>query len=331
MRVGFRTDTGFAACPQETYYVIRIAETYRLYSQQEYVMLELRGSYVALVTPFTQDDQVNYDLLREMVDWHVEQGTDGLVPVGTTGESPTLTYEEHEKVVETVVKAADGRVPVLAGAGSNCTREAVHLTEHAKKIGADGALIVMPYYNKPTQAGMIAHYERLNEVGLPLVIYNIPGRSVVNMEPATFEKLAPLENIVGVKEASGNINQISEIVMRTKGHCAVMSGDDSMTLPLLSVGGTGVISVIANVVPAQMSRMVKAWEEGNASEALELHQKLFFLGKNMLSLETNPGPVKAAMEMCGMPAGHVRLPLANLSDENKAKLRAILKEYDVID
>ena len=293
-------------------------------------MLKLRGSYVALVTPFTQDDKVNYDLLRELVDWHVEQGTDGLVPVGTTGESPTLTYEEHEKVVETVVKAADGRIPVVAGAGSNCTREAVHLTEHAKAVGADGALIVMPYYNKPTQAGMIAHYERLAEVGLPIVIYNIPGRSGVNMLPPTFERLSKLDMIVGVKEASGNINQISEVVMVTKGRCDVMSGDDSMTLPLLAVGGTGVISVIANLVPAKMSRLVKAWEEGKREEALALHQELYPLGQAMLSLETNPGPVKAAMDLCGKPAGHVRLPLANLSDENKAKLKGILKENGLL-
>ena len=293
-------------------------------------MLELRGSYVALVTPFTADDTVNYPLIRELVDWHVEQGTDGLVPVGTTGESPTLTYEEHEKVIETVVQAAAGRIPVLAGTGSNSTREAVHMTTHAKNVGADGALIVMPYYNKPTQTGLIAHFERLAEIGLPLVIYNIPGRTAVNMLPATFEHLSHLDAIVGVKEASGDINQVSEVVMATKGRCAVMSGDDAMTLPLLSVGGTGVISVIANVVPSKMAALVRAWRDGQAAEALALHQELFFLGKSMLSLETNPGPVKAALALCGRPVGTVRPPLASLNEANTAKLKDLLAEHGLI-
>ena len=293
-------------------------------------MLELRGSYVALVTPFTEDDQVNYGLIRDLVDWHIEQGTDGLVPVGTTGESPTLTYEEHEKVIETVVKAADGRVPVVAGTGSNSTREAVHMTKHAKSVGVDGALIVLPYYNKPTQAGLILHFEMLNEIGLPLVIYNIKGRTGINMEPPTFEKLSHLENVIGVKEASGDINQISEVVMATKGRCAVMSGDDSMTLPLLSVGGVGVISVIANIIPTEMAALVKAWEDGDRDKALELHQKLFYLGKNMLSLETNPGPVKAAMEMLGKKVGKVRLPLATLDEANKSALKKVLADFGLL-
>ncbi len=293
-------------------------------------MLSLRGSYVAIVTPFTSDDHVNHALLRDLVEWHIAEGTDGIVPVGTTGESPTLDYKEHEAVIETVVEAVGGRIPVLAGTGSNSTREAVHMTQHAKMVGADGALIVLPYYNRPSQTGLIRHIERLNEVGIPLVIYNIPGRTGINMEPPTFEKLSHLENVVGVKEASGSINQMSEVVLVTKGRCAVMSGDDSLTLPLLSVGGTGVISVIANIVPSEMSRLVKAWEDGNREEALQLHQRLFLLGKAMLSLETNPGPVKEAMVMLGRDVGHVREPLAPLSDESRGKLREILESMDLL-
>jgi 4-hydroxy-tetrahydrodipicolinate synthase len=293
-------------------------------------MLSLRGSFVALVTPFTSDDRVNHALLRELVEWHIDQGTNGLVPVGTTGESPTLNYEEHEAVIETVVEAAAGRVPVVAGTGSNSTREAIHMTHHAKMVGVNGALIVLPYYNRPSQTGLIAHIERLNEIGLPLVIYNIPSRTGINMEPATFETISHLENVVGVKEASGNINQMSEIIMATAGRCDVMSGDDALTLPLLSVGGTGVVSVIANVVPREMSRLVAAWEEGNLEEALSIHQRLFPLGKAMLSLETNPGPIKEAMIMMGYDVGMVRQPLAPLSDENREKLRTLLSSMDLI-
>ncbi len=293
-------------------------------------MLSLRGSYVALVTPFAADDRVNHAMIRDLVEWHIEQGTNGLVPVGTTGESPTLNYEEHEAVIETVVEAADGRVPVLAGTGSNSTREAVHMTNHAKHVGADGALIVLPYYNRPSQAGLIAHFERLNDVEFPLVMYNIPSRTGINMEVPTFERLSHLEYVVGVKEASGNINQMSEVVMATEGRCAVMSGDDALTLPLLSVGGTGVISVIANLVPRKMSMLVQAWEEGRVADALELHQWLFPLGKAMLSLETNPGPVKEAMNMTGHDVGKVRQPLAPLSEENHGKLRALLEEMGMV-
>ena len=293
-------------------------------------MLPLHGSYVALVTPFTPDDRVNHALLRDLVEWHVEQGTNGLVPTGTTGESPTLSYEEHECVIETVVEAAGGRIPVLAGTGSNSTREAIHMTQHAKMVGADGALIVLPYYNRPSQAGLVAHIERLNEIGMPLVIYNIPSRTGINMEPDTFETLSHLEFVVGVKEASGNINQMSEVVMRTAGRCTVMSGDDALTLPLLSVGGTGVISVIANLVPREMAGLVQAWEQGRWKDALEIHQRLFPLGKAMLALETNPGPIKEAMAMTGHSVGSVRQPLAPLSQENRAKLRALLEKMGLL-
>ena len=293
-------------------------------------MLSLRGSYVALVTPFTADDRVNHALLRDLVEWHIEQGTNGLVPVGTTGESPTLTYEEHESVIETVVDAANGRIPVVPGTGSNSTREAVHMTQHAKMVGADGALIVLPYYNRPSQTGLVAHIERLNDVGIPLVIYNIPSRTGINMEPVTFEKISHLENVVGVKEASGNMNQISEVVIRTKGRCAIMSGDDSFTLPLLAVGGTGVISVIANIVPREMAGLVRAWDEGRIEDALEIHQRLFDLGKNMLSLETNPGPIKEAMAILGHAVGQVRPPLAPLSPENRKKLEVVLKNMGLL-
>ena len=293
-------------------------------------MLQLRGSFVALVTPFTSDDRVNHALLRELVEWHIEQGTDGLVPVGTTGESPTLTYEEHEAVIETAVEAAAGRIPVVPGTGSNSTREADHMTQHAKLVGADGALIVLPYYNRPSQAGLIAHIERLNEVGIPLVLYNIPSRTGINMEPETTEKLSYLDNVVGIKEASGNINQMSEVVIRTRGRCAVMSGDDALTLPLLSVGGTGVISVVANLFPREMARLVAAWEEGKREEALELHQRLFLLSKALLALETNPGPIKEAMSMVGYPVGHVRQPLAPLSAANRERLRKLLVEAGLL-
>ena len=287
------------------------------------------GSMVALVTPF-QDGKVDYKTLEEIVQFHLDSGTDGLVPVGTTGESPTLSHSEHKKVIERVVKAAGGKVPVIAGAGSNSTAEAIELTAFAKKTGADATLQVGPYYNKPTQEGFYQHFKAIaDEVDLPIVLYNIPGRcGGSGMTPETVARLSAIENIVAIKEATGSLDQASEIASRCD--ITIMSGDDSLTLPLASVGGKGVISVVANIVPADVKAMTDLILEGDFVSARKWHNKLFALSKNLLSLSTNPIPIKAAMSMLNMASEELRLPMTPLEQSKRAVLQKTLTDYGLL-
>jgi len=283
---------------------------------------------VALVTPF-QNGKVDYRTLEELIDFHLESGTDGIVPVGTTGESPTLTNSEHKKVIEFVVKTVNGAIPVIAGTGSNSTAEAIELTEYARKVGADATLQVTPYYNKPTQEGFYQHFKMIaQEVNLPVVLYNIPGRCGAGMTAETVIRLSHIENIVAVKEATGSLDIASEIA----GGCDlnILSGDDSLTLPLASVGAKGVISVVANIVPADVKAMTDLILVGDLVSARKWHHKLFTLSKNLLSMSTNPIPIKAAMGMLDMAPEELRLPMTPLSDAKKIILKKILKDYGLL-
>ncbi len=287
------------------------------------------GSLVALVTPF-RDGKLDEGALRTNIQFQMKNGTSGLVPCGTTGESPTLSDEEHRRVIEIAVEEAKGKIPVVAGTGTNSTEKTIQLTKGAKEIGADGALVITPYYNKPTQEGLYQHFRAVAQaVDIPMVIYNVPGRTGVNIEPKTVERLTQFKNIVGVKEASGNLNQVSEVINLCGDRITVLSGDDSLTLPILSVGGRGVISVIANVVPKDLSDMIAAFEQDNLSEATRLHNKLFPLCRAMF-IETNPIPVKAAMQILGKDSGEVRLPLSPIGKENGKKLEAALRDYGLL-
>lgn len=289
---------------------------------------DFAGLSVAITTPF-RDGKVDTVALRKQVDFQVEAGTTCLCPVGTTGESPTLSHEEHEQVISEVVQAASGRIKVMAGTGSNSTAEAMRLTKWAAKEGADAALLVAPYYNKPTQTGFYEHYKALaEECDLPLCVYNIPGRSAKNIEPETIVRLAELENIAMVKEATGSMDQASQVVGMT--NLTVLSGDDSMTLPLLSIGGSGVISVVGNIIPKDMIALLNAFSAGNLEEAQRCHHRLFALCKDMLGLATNPIPVKAAMQMLGRDTGDLRLPMTPLDAEGQKKLRRTLTDYGLM-
>ncbi|HET7853936.1 MAG TPA: 4-hydroxy-tetrahydrodipicolinate synthase [Candidatus Methylomirabilis sp.] len=287
------------------------------------------GSIVAMVTPF-RDGKVDEAKIRELVEFHVKNGTDAIVPCGTTGESPTLSHAEHKRVVEVTIAAAAGRVPVIAGTGSNSTAEAIELTQHAKKAGADGVLMVCPYYNKPTQAGLIAHYKAVAAaVDIPIIMYNIPGRTGVNMLTETVAALAELPNIVGMKEASGSLEQMTEVISLCGDRLTVVSGDDTLTLPLMAVGGKGVISVVANIVPKETAEMTRAALNGDWKRAKELHLRLFPLCKAMF-YETNPIPVKTAMQLLGRLNGEVRLPLCPMSQANRDKLQKALRAYGLV-
>lgn len=286
------------------------------------------GAMVALITPF-RGGEVDFETLDELVEFQIEHAIDAIAPVGTTGECPTLSHEEHKKVIERVVKAVGGAVPVIAGAGSNSTAEAIELTAFSKKVGADATLQVGPYYNKPTQEGFYQHFKAIaDEVDLPMVLYNIPGRCGAGMTPETIARLAEIENIVAIKEASGSLDQVSEIAMRCD--ITIISGDDSMTLPIASVGGKGVISVVANIVPADVKAMTDLILEGDLVSARQWHKKLFALSKNMLTLATNPIPIKAAMAMLDMSSEELRLPLTPLEDSKKEVLRKALKDYGLL-
>jgi 4-hydroxy-tetrahydrodipicolinate synthase len=286
------------------------------------------GLTVALITPF-KNGQVDYDGLKKLVDWHTAEGTDCLAPCGTTGESPTLDHEEHERVVAAVCEQARGRIKVMAGTGSNSTREAIRLTKSAKKAGADGALMVGPYYNKPTQDGYYKHFAAVAEaVDLPIVLYNIPGRTCSNMLPETIAKLAKLPQIVAVKEATGSMDQASSIAALCD--ITLLSGDDSLTLPLMSIGGRGVVSVVGNVVPRDMKAMLSAWEGGKRDEAIKWHYKLFSLCRDMLGIATNPIPIKTAMKMLGRDTGELRLPMCAMEAALEAKLRGTLAGYGLL-
>ena len=289
---------------------------------------QFAGLTVALVTPFRNGD-IDFDELKRLVDWHIEQGTDCLSPVGTTGESPTLDHEEHERVIATVVERAAGRIKTMPGTGSNSTREAIRLTRFAKRAGATGALMVGPYYNKPTQEGYYRHFAAVAEAAdIPIVLYNIPGRTGSNMLPETIARLAQLSNIVGVKEATGSLDQASQIAALCD--VTILSGDDSLTLPLMSIGGRGVVSVVGNIVPRDMKALVKAFDAGRLSEAQEWHRKLFPLCRDMLSVATNPIPIKTAMKLLGRGSGELRLPMCALDAAGEAKIRQTLVDYGLL-
>ncbi len=286
------------------------------------------GLTVALVTPF-RDGQVDEGALRKLVDFHVESGTECVSPCGTTGESPTLTHEEHERVIAIVCEQAAGRIKVMAGTGSNSTAEAIRLTRKAQEAGADGALLVAPYYNKPMQTGFHEHYRTIAEaVDLPLVVYNIPGRSAKNIEPETICRLGEIPNIVAVKESTGSMDQASQILAGSE--LTVLSGDDSLTLPLLALGGSGVVSVVGNIIPRDVRAMTAAWQKGDIAEAQRWHFKLFPLCRDMLSLATNPIPVKAAMQLLGRDTGEVRLPMTALEPRELDKLQTTLARYGLL-
>ena len=289
---------------------------------------QFAGLTVALVTPFRNGD-IDFDELKRLVDWHIEQGTDCLSPVGTTGESPTLDHEEHERVIATVVERAAGRIKTMPGTGSNSTREAIRLTRFAKRAGATGALMVGPYYNKATQEGYYRHFAAVAEAAdIPIVLYNIPGRTGSNMLPETIARLAQLSNIVGVKEATGSLDQASQIAALCD--VTILSGDDSLTLPLMSIGGRGVVSVVGNIVPRDMKALVKAFDAGRLSEAQEWHRKLFPLCRDMLGVATNPIPIKTAMKLLGSGSGELRLPMCALDAAGEAKIRQTLVDYGLL-
>ncbi len=285
------------------------------------------GSIVALVTPF-KGGVVDERRLKELVDWHVQSRTDAIVPCGTTGESPTLSHDEHKRVVDAVIQQASGRIPVIAGTGSNSTAETLDLTRHAQAAGADGCLVVVPYYNKPTQQGMVEHFTAVADVGLPVIMYNIPGRTGVNMLPDTVAKLAQHSGIVGMKEATGNLEQMTQDIVLCGDQLTYLSGDDTLTLPLMSVGGHGVISVVANIVPKDCADGCHAFLNGDWKRARELHLRLFPLSQAMF-VETNPIPVKTALALMGKIEMEFRLPLCRMVEANLNKLKAALKSYGV--
>lgn len=289
---------------------------------------QFAGLTVALITPF-RDGSVDEAALRKLVDWHAEQGTNCVCPCGTTGESPTLSHDEHERVISVVCEQAAGRLKVMAGTGSNSTREAVRLTQRAKEAGADGALMVGPYYNKPMQDGFYQHFKAVADaVDLPIVLYNIPGRTSKNIEPETICRLAELPTIVAVKEATGSMDQASQILNGS--NLTVLSGDDSLTLPLLALGGSGVVSVVGNIIPKDIMALIGAWKSGNIAQAQQAHHKLFPLCRDMLSLATNPIPLKAAMQLLQRDTGEVRLPLTQLSESDIPKLKRTLQGYGLL-
>lgn len=283
---------------------------------------------VALITPF-QDGIIDFETLDELIDFQLDSGIDGIVPVGTTGESPTLSHDEHKQVIERVVKAVGGKVPVIAGAGSNSTAEAIELAAFAKKVGADATLQVDPYYNKPTQEGFYQHFKAVaEEVDLPVVLYDIPGRCGAGMTPDTIVRLADIENIVAIKDATGKMDHVSEVATRCD--LTILSGDDSMTLPIASVGGKGVVSVVANIVPADVKAMTDLILEGDLVSARQWHNKLFELCRNLLSLATNPIPIKAAVSMLNLASEELRLPMTPLDEDRKEILRHTLETYGLL-
>jgi 4-hydroxy-tetrahydrodipicolinate synthase len=287
------------------------------------------GSLVAIVTPFRRG-KVDERALAELIEWQIAKGTNGIVPCGTTGESATLSHDEHNRVIELTVEVVNRRVPVIAGTGSNSTEEAITLTRHAKQAGADGALLITPYYNKPTQEGLYRHYKAVAEaVDLPLVLYNIPGRTGVNMLPATIARLAAINTIVGVKEGSGSVQQASDIVQMCGDRLTVLAGDDSLTLPMMAVGGQGVITVTANIMPAEMAELVKAFADGRVADARRIHFSLSPLFA-ALFFETNPIPVKEALGMMGKIDPELRLPLCPMAQDTREKLTRALKDASLI-
>lgn len=287
-----------------------------------------KGAFTAIVTPF-KDGALDENAFTGLVERQIEGGVQGLVPCGTTGESATLTHDEHNRVIDITIEAAAGRVPVIAGTGSNSTAETIRLTRHAEDAGAQGALIITPYYNKPSQAGLLAHYRAVSEaVDIPIVLYNVPGRTGVNMLPETVARLSELKNIVGIKEATADLSQVGSVIELSIDDFFVISGDDYTTLPLLCLGGCGVISVTSNIVPGDVSSMVSKFFAGDVDGARVMHYKLSPLCRAMF-LETNPVPVKTALAMLGLIEEELRLPLARLSGANREKLLHVLKSYGI--
>jgi 4-hydroxy-tetrahydrodipicolinate synthase len=287
------------------------------------------GSLVAIVTPF-KNGRVDERALGDLIEFQIANGTDGIVPCGTSGESATLTYEEHDRVIEFTVEATRHRIPVIAGTGSNSTDEAITLTKHAKQAGADGALLICPYYNKPTQEGLYRHYKAIAEaVDLPLVVYNIPSRTSVNIQPTTIARLSSIRNIVAIKEGAGSLGQVSEIIQACGNRITVLAGDDALTLPMMAVGAQGVVTVTANIAPADMAALVDAFAAGKLDQAKTLHYKLYPLF-TALFYETNPIPVKEALGMMGKIQPELRLPLCPMSVETREKLAGALKDYGLI-
>ena len=286
------------------------------------------GLTVALVTPF-RDGEVDYDGLGASIEWQIAQGTPAISPVGTTGESPTLSHDEHERVIAFVIEKAAGRAKVMAGTGSNATTEAVRLTRFAKTAGADGALLVSPYYNRPSQDGLYAHYAKIaDSVDIPQVLYNVPGRTGRNVEPETIEKLAKHPNIVALKEASGSLDLVSDVIARTD--LTVLSGDDSLTLPMMAVGAEGVVSVVGNLVPSDMIRLLEAVKANDWDLARVIHLKLFPLCRDLLSIAANPIPVKTAVALLGRGNGEMRLPLCPPDAKGMEALRRGLQRYGLL-
>jgi 4-hydroxy-tetrahydrodipicolinate synthase len=289
-----------------------------------------RGAFVAIVTPFI-DGQVDEQGLIDLIEFHIANGTHGIVPCGTTGESATMSHEEHHRVVELTVKTVSGRVPVLAGSGSNSTAEAIDLTRHAKQAGVDGVLMVSPYYNRPSQEGIYLHYKAVADaVDIPIILYNVPSRTSSNILPQTVARLAEIAGIAGIKEATGDLNQVSEVIRLCPDNFAVLSGDDFTSLPTVLVGGTGVISVTSNVAPKDMAQMMDAALAGDLDKAKQLHYRLFPLMKAMF-YDTNPVPAKKTLELMGkIKSGTPRLPLAPINDEILPSLKAVLADYGLI-
>lgn len=288
-----------------------------------------KGAIVAIVTPF-KNGRVDEEKLRELIEFQIENGTDGIVPCGTTGESPTLSHEEHDRVIEITVDAVKKRVPVIAGTGSNSTAEALRLTKHAYEVGADAALLVTPYYNRPSQEGLFQHYKFIAEnVAIPIVVYNVPSRTGANVLPETLARLSAISNIVGVKEAAGSLRQMQDMITLCGDNFSVLSGDDFFTYPLLCLGGQGIISVVSNVAPADMAAMVDAFAAGEMKKAMALHYKMTPL-VDALFLETNPVPVKIALSLMGKIENEIRLPLCQMSAANLDKLKKVMTGYGLI-
>ncbi|HIJ79783.1 MAG: 4-hydroxy-tetrahydrodipicolinate synthase [Desulfobulbaceae bacterium] len=293
-------------------------------------MSQFRGAFVAIVTPFI-DGQLDEQGLKDLIEFHIANGTHGIVPCGTTGESATMSHAEHHRVVELTIKAVNGRVPVLAGTGSNSTSETIELTRHAKEAGADGALIITPYYNKPSQEGLFQHFKAVAAaVDIPIIMYNVPSRTSINMLPATVARCAEIKNIVGIKEATADLNQISEVIRLCPADFAVMSGDDFTSMPTVMIGGTGVISVTSNVRPKEMAAMMDAALAGDVARAKELHYQLFPLMQAMF-IDTNPVPAKTALAMMGkIKSAAPRLPLYPMNDGSVEKLKKVLGDCGML-
>lgn len=292
--------------------------------------MEIKGLFTAIVTPFDRKENLDIEGLKRNIDFQIENGVNGIVPVGTTGESATLSEEEHKRIVEISIDHVNGRCLVIAGTGSNNTTEAIEYTKHARDSGADAALLITPYYNKPTQEGIYQHYRKIAEtVDIPMILYTVPGRTMVNIEPQTTERLSKIQNIIGIKDASGSLDQVTREIQLCGKDFTVLSGDDSMNFPIISLGGKGAISVVSNIVPELMRESIWAALDGNLKKARELHYTLYPLFKVMF-IETNPAPLKAAMQMMGLAAGEPRLPLVPVSSESREKIRKVLAEMGFI-